>query len=270
MPISKGIFTLFNPDEFMNYLDQSVFTRNITLIQNHHTYKPDYNSFKGDNAFAMLESMRNYHVNHNHWSEIGQNITTFPNGTIAICRPINISPAGIKGANSTGICIEHVGNFDKDGDAMNDEHMHAILFVNAAFCKRFNLKPDINSIVYHHWYDLNTGKRTNGSGVTKSCPGTNFFTGNTLECAEKEFIPRVNELLKEINKGSSVNGGIMNKGMVIAESLRVRDTSSISGKILRVLKKDTNVDIYFELNGWYKISNNANEWVAKDFVKIMS
>jgi hypothetical protein len=92
MPKSQGIFTLFSPDEFMSYLNQSTFTRNITLIQNHHTYKPDYASFKGDNAFAILEGMRNYHIKHNGWSEMGQNLTTFKDGTIALGRPINISP----------------------------------------------------------------------------------------------------------------------------------------------------------------------------------
>jgi len=269
MPKSQGIFTIFSPDEFMSYLNQSTFLRNITLVQNHHTYKPDYASFKGDNAFSLLEGMRNYHIKYNRWSEIGQNLTTFKDGTIALGRPINSAPAGIKGANATGICIEHVGNFDLGGDIMSPEHRDSIVFINAALCKRFNLNPDDNSIVYHHWYDLKTGKRTNGSGITKTCPGTNFFTGNTVEAAKQNFIPLVVEKLNELKNGN-IQSAPAKKGTVIPEVLRVREASSTSGSILRTLNKGSNIEIYFEMNGWYKISKNANEWVAKDFVKLVS
>lgn len=43
---------------------------------------------------------------------------------------------------------------------MSDEQRNAIIKVNALLCKRFSLQPNANTIVYHHWYDLNTGERT--------------------------------------------------------------------------------------------------------------
>lgn len=57
-------------------------------------------------------------------------------------------------------------------DTITAEHKDSIVKLNALLCLKFNLTPNSNSIVYHHWYDLKTGKRTNGSGVTKTCPGT--------------------------------------------------------------------------------------------------
>ena len=65
----------------------------------------------------------------------------------------------------------------------------------ALLCKKFNLHPDSYSLVYHHWYDLTTGERTDGTGNTKSCPGTNFFGGNTVEAAEQNFILLITQQL---------------------------------------------------------------------------
>ena len=128
------------------------------------------------------------------FSEIAQNLTTFPDGTVAVCRSIDTVPAGIKGANRNGICVENVGNFD-GLDSMTPQHRDCIIKVFALLCKRFNLSPDSNSCVYHHWYDLNTRVRSNGTGTTKTCPGTLFFSGNTVAAAEANFIPLIKQQL---------------------------------------------------------------------------
>ncbi len=184
-------FILFNQVEFKNWLSGQTINRRIIRIQNHHTWKPDYSNFKGNNHFSILSGMKNYHVNHNGWSDIAQNITTFPDGTVAVCRPLDKTPAGIKGANTGAICIEHLGNFDIGGDNMTKEHRATIINLNAILCQNFHLNPNTESIVYHHWYDLNTGARRNGEGTTKTCPGTNFFGGNRVEDAEHNVIPLV-------------------------------------------------------------------------------
>jgi hypothetical protein len=107
---------------------------------------------------------------------------------VAICRSLDNIPAGIKGANISAICIEKLGNFDLGKDTMTDEHRDVMTRLNESLFKRFNLKPNIDTIVYHHWHDLNTGERTNGTGTTKTCPGTNFFHGNGVSDAEIYFI----------------------------------------------------------------------------------
>jgi hypothetical protein len=193
---TEGQFALLTREEFASWLKGLNIQRKITLVQEHHTASPDYRDFNGSNHFKLCESMKAYHVNNRGFQDIAQNFTTFPDGTIMVCRPLNTAPAGIKGANANGICIENVGNFDKGKDTMTEEQKKTILFMAAALCKKFNLPIDTNHIVYHHWYDLNTGVRTNGTGVTKSCPGTNFSGGNTVDSAQKYFIPLVKEAFK--------------------------------------------------------------------------
>ena len=197
---TQGQFILMNVVEFESWLKNLKVNRQIKVIQEHHTWSPSYAQFKGNNQFAMVQGMKNYHLTVG-FSDIAQNITTFPNGDIMICRPFDTAPAGIKGVNSYGICIENIGNFDKGGDIMTDAHKNTILTVSALLCKKFNLTPSINTLVYHHWFDLNSGLRTNGTGSTKTCPGTNFFGGNTVESANKYFIPLVK---------SKLNGGTIN------------------------------------------------------------
>jgi len=196
----EGQFILMNLDEFGPWLAVEKISRKIKLVQNHHTWKPDYSSFKGNNHFSLLAGMKRSHLQRG-FTDIAQNLTTFPDGSIAVCRPLNTVPAGIKGANAGGICIEHVGNFDMSGDILNDKHKETIIRMNAILCKTFSLTPNADSLVYHHWYDLNTGKRKNGEGSTKSCPGTNFFGGNKVEDANKNFIPKI---MAAINSGDFI------------------------------------------------------------------
>ncbi len=187
---TQGKFTLLELDEFYNWLSQKKVTRTIKLIQQHHTYKPDYSTFKGTNHFELCQSMENSHLSRG-FAEIAQNFTTFPDGKIMVCRDLDKIPAGIKGANENGICIEHVGNFDIGGDQMNSIHQNTIIEMTLLLLSRFNLIANDQTIVYHHWYDLNTGKRITqeGSGSTKSCPGTHFFGGNTIQNFNANFLP---------------------------------------------------------------------------------
>lgn len=197
-----GKFTLFTVEEFKEWIKTQTVSRKITLIQNHHTYLPDYKSWtKHPDAFMWMKSMENSHKNRG-FAQIAQHITTFPDGKICIGRPFDDVPAGIKGANLNGICIEHLGNFDKDADVMTAAHSHAIVSVNAILANKFKLKINRSAIVYHHWYNLSTGVKWTDKepviapdGNTKTCPGTNFFGGNKPEHAESIFYPLINAAL---------------------------------------------------------------------------
>lgn len=192
-----GQFILMNREGFKAWLNGHEITRTIKLLQQHHTYLPNYDTFTGDNHFKLLKGMKRSHLKRG-FSDIAQNITTFPDGMIAICRSINKSPAGIKGANSIGVCMEHVGDFDEGKDEISAEHAKTITWITAILCKKLGLTPNTDSIVYHHWYDLNTGKRKNGEGATKSCPGTGFFGGNSVESAKNNFLPLVVKEFKSL------------------------------------------------------------------------
>src|SRR6187549_1450573 len=94
-------FLLLDLKEFENWLTGLVVKRKIKIIQNHHTWIPDYTLFNKsvDTHFPLLKSMEQSHCERG-FAQIAQNITTFPDGLIAICRPFDVIPAGIKGANA--------------------------------------------------------------------------------------------------------------------------------------------------------------------------
>jgi hypothetical protein len=110
MKTQQGKFILFfDVLEFAAWLDALAVSRVIRLLQCHHTYVPNYAGFHGTNHVELLNAMETAHLQRG-FSEIAQNLTTFPDGTIAVCRSIDMMPAGIKGANKNGICIENVSD----------------------------------------------------------------------------------------------------------------------------------------------------------------
>jgi hypothetical protein len=260
----KGKFILFSLDEFDKWLNETKTSRQITLLQNHHTYIPGYSHFKGDNHFALLQGMENSHIQRG-FAEIAQNITTFPDGTVAICRSFDKIPAGIKGANQGGICMEHLGHFDINGDVMNTAHRDTIIKTNALLCREFNLPTNNTTIVYHHWWDLNSGIRTNGTGVTKTCPGTNFFGGNKVQDADKNFIPLVKIELDKL-KSNATSGGSLMKGETLS-NLNVRKGNNATATILKTLQKGIIILIYEVKDNWYRIHPKEQQWVAAKYIK---
>lgn len=201
----QGQHILMTREEFKDWLFNSKFNRKITLIQHHHTWLPAYKHFKGNNHFQMLNSMENHHKRNMGWSNVAQNITTFPDGKIAVSRPFNIAPEGSIGAkaNREGIAIENVGNFDFGHDVMTKEQKDTIIYITALLCLKFGLNPSVDSITYHHWWHYKTGERVLDNAKdyeVKSCPGTAFFGGNSTDSAKKYFYPLVLSKMKELKE----------------------------------------------------------------------
>jgi len=198
--VKQDQFILFdNWKEFGTWLQTKHIKRKIIRVQQHHTWSPSYKHFKGNNHFSLLISMRKYHLK-NGFIDIAQNLTIFPDGKIAVCRDFEKTPAGIKGCNANALCIEIIGNFDINGDVMTTIQMDAIIGVNAVLCFKFELCPSVDSLPYHHWYDLNTGVRTFGlKGSVKTCPGSSFFYGNKKESAINNLYHLVSIKLKGLN-----------------------------------------------------------------------
>ncbi|WP_158280657.1 amidase [Pararcticibacter amylolyticus] len=259
--MSYQIFTLV---EFERWLAGQKVSRLIKLIQNHHTWKPNYKSFAISDGLSLLKSMENAHLERG-FSAIAQQFTTFPDGTIGTGRPLDMMPAGIKGANRNGICMEHVGNFDTGGDQMNQTHRNTIIKLNALLCRKFSLVPSDTTIVYHHWYDLNTGERTKGAGTTKTCPGTNFFGGNTVGDFQRNFLPLVVDQIKNQDTAEPVSFKFA--AQVTAEKLNVRNANSLNAPIVAKLTKGTEVRVFGENDGWYAINASYSRWVKKEYVK---
>lgn len=261
---TKYGFKRFTIAEFEAWLDRIRVGRTLLTVQQHHTYLPNYSHFTGNNHFNLQKAMKNHHVYRNGWQDIGQHFTTFPDGTIVTGRNLEKSPACIYGFNANAICFEHLGNFDNENDLLNATHKNTIVSATAAVCKKFNIPVNTQKIVYHHWFDLRNGRRNNGTGTNKSCPGTNFFGGNKVVDCETHFIPLVKAKVGAL--GSDVpNPQPLKYAQVTANRLNIRLGPGLSFKRVAdrsQLNLSAVLRIYAEKNGWLKISNSAEHWVA--------
>lgn len=199
---TKYGFTLMTIEEFEKWIRSVKITRNIKYIQEHETFSPDYSNFNGSNHFSLQQGMKNYHVNSCGYIDIAQNLTTFPDGTIMTGRSLNTSPAGMVGFNSNGICIENLGNFEKGEDQMTQKQKDTIVRATAALLKKLGLSPE-NNVVYHGWATASgtyLGTYIPGRSC-KTCPGTNFFGGNTRASYDKNLKPLIKQAMNGTYEG---------------------------------------------------------------------
>ncbi|MFN0015874.1 MAG: N-acetylmuramoyl-L-alanine amidase [Saprospiraceae bacterium] len=264
MPKQYG-FTLIAPAEFEAWLAAQSVARTVFTVQLHHTFAPNYAGFNGKNHFALQKGMQNFHTLMNGWQDIGQHFSIFPDGMIVTGRNLESSPACIFGFNAHSICIENIGNFDVGGDEMRLEQREAILGVTAALCRRFRIPVNPNQIVYHHWFDLKTGQRTNGAGMTKSCPGSNFFGGNTVEAAETNFLPHVQAILDHQPDQPPLS--VAYYATVTTNNLNIRDKPDVSGRRINVTSTGAVLRVYEEKNNWCRIAANRQEWVSGKYLR---
>jgi N-acetylmuramoyl-L-alanine amidase/Bacterial SH3 domain len=262
---TQGKFILFNADEFQHFLVSAVINRTITHIQNHHTWSPSYRNFNGHNHFDKLHGMEASHIQRG-FNEIGQHITTFPDGSIALCRTMEKDPACIKGANPGGICIENLGNFDRGHDEMTAAHRITIIKVNALLCFKFNLAPNMHTIVYHHWFQLTNGFRDGGKNDDnhKTCPGTNFFGGNTEADFSNHLLPLVQAELATINQPIQLPA--FKTGIVHTPLLNVRTGPGISFPVIEKIKENETVSILESNGNWDRIGQSR--WVNADYIAV--
>ncbi len=261
-------FVLFDIVDFAAWLQEASVHRAIKLVQNHHTFLPAYAHFdRSGRHFDLLRGMENAHLERG-FAEIAQNLTTFPDGTIAVCRSLDVIPAGIKGANTGGICIEHLGNFDTGGDTMRTAHRETIVKVNALLCSKFDLKPNEQTIVYHHWYDLTTGERTDGKGNTKTCPGTDFFGGNSVASALANFIPVVAQQVAALGGlAEPAAAPALYTAAVVADTLSVREAAGTAGRVVKKLMRGIQVSVFEEKDGWCRIDALQPRWVSMRYLQ---
>jgi len=257
-------FTLMSPEEFGAWIAAQHVARTVFTIQLHHTYAPSYANFNGKNHFSLQRGMQQFHVRSNGWQDLGQHFSIFPDGMIVTGRSLESSPACIYGFNANSICIECVGNFDTGGDEMRAEQRDATIRVVAALCSRFRIPVNADQVVYHHWFDLSTGKRTNGAGMTKSCPGTNFFGGNKVEDAVLHFFPPVQAIMERPGQAPPP---ISFYATVMTTNLNIRDKPEAAGRQINVTSLGAILRVYEEKNGWYRISEGRQEWVSGKYLK---
>jgi hypothetical protein len=259
---TKYSFVLMTVNEFETWLTNLLIARTIIYLQQHHTFSPNYSLFKGNNHFELQKGMKNHHVNHNGWSDIGQHFTIFPDGLIMTGRSLEKSPACIYGNNSGAVCIENLGNFDANGDTMSLEQKNAIVKATAIICGKFSIPVNSDKVVYHHWFRLDNGVRNNGAGGNKTCPGTNFFGGNKVSDCEANFLPLVANQIAGVSQPPAQD--VLKYVCVTATRLNVRKLAS--GSSAKVADRDPAqfgavLRVYKKKNNWLKISSSKQHWV---------
>lgn len=188
-----GQFILMNREEFKKYIGDLKVDNKFSMIQQHHTASPSYTNVK-NNHIALMKSMKSYHLSRG-FQDIAQHFSTFPDGLICLGRSFSLFGGGFLGNRNKGaITLEHVGYFDVGKDVMTDEQKKTIIFMNAILCEKFNIIPSITTLPYHTWEVT----------ANKSCPGTNYFGGNSKQDAEKYFIPLIKNEINTLKKVDEV------------------------------------------------------------------
>jgi hypothetical protein len=268
---TKYGLTLFSIQEFENYITNLKVGRTILYLQQHHTFSPSYKLCNDSNQLELQKQMKNYHINTNGWSDIGQHFSTFPDGTIVTGRNIESSPACIYGFNSNAICIENVGNFDIGNDVMTTLQKDTIVKMTAILCSKFSIPINTDRIVYHHWFNLSTGARNNGSGGNKSCPGTAFFGGNKVSDCQTNFLPLVQNTESQVPASATTSTPtstpvtLLEYRIITANKLNVRVlplSTSAKATDRKAIPLGSVLRIYEEKDGWYKISSSESHWIS--------
>ena len=211
--------------EFRTWLNKQKVTRTVTRLQVHHMWLPDYSCWEKDNALRRQKNTKDFHIHTNHWDDIAQHFSIYPNGHIVTGRSLNKTPIGIRGWNTNAICCEIYGNFDKGHDKMTKSQQEVVVAFYGELCKKFKLTPSTATIRPHAWFTA--GGTYLGdyspSRSAKSCPGTNFMgIGNTKKAFVKFY-----SMIKEYMNGK--------------EEPKKEDTSKYTTGVYRVDTDDLNV-----------------------------
>lgn len=172
-------FVPLTREQFGDALTRFRWTRRVTSVHMHHTWKPTRADWKG---VRTVEGMYDFHVRENGWSDIAQHVTIAPDGTIWTGRDWNAPPASSgdrRGNNGTVIegpfMLEIVGNFDIGHDPFAGVQRAATLGVVVRVQRRFGLAPE--SLKFHR--DL---------GSPKTCPGSGVVYGDVLAAVRREHV----------------------------------------------------------------------------------
>lgn len=149
-----------NGDDFVEWLRKAypeTIKKDIKEVHMHHTWKPNHSS--GNNTLQLHKNMRNYHVNHNGWSDIAQHLSLGKNGEVVLGRYIGTSPASATGYNgNTGshpFMFETIGNFDKGEDKLDGAQLKTVL-----------------AILHYFVDDMNKPLKFHNEMSSKTCPGS--------------------------------------------------------------------------------------------------
>ena len=285
MKTSNG-FTLFEKtNEIGAWLKKQNVTRKVTRLQVHHMGLPSYSTWEKtdkkvfkDPHFGRTESLDSY--GKTTWGSksangkyIAQHFNVFPDGKITTGRSLNSNPIGITGWNTNAICVEIYGNFDKGQDTMTSAQKEAVIALFGELCKRFSITPGADTIRYHAWFtsggtylgDYKAGKSR------KTCPGTNFFGGNSMAKFKANFLPAIKKYIagekEEAKKEETKTEFKQYIVRVTADTLNGRKGPGTNYDIETKLYEGTAVTIVAENGNWLKAK--MGYWISKSYVEFV-
>ena len=285
MRTSNG-FTLFEKtSEIGPWLKKQSVTRKVTRLQVHHMGLPSYSTWEKTDKkvfknphFGRTESLDSY--GKTTWGSksangkyIAQHFNVFPDGKITTGRSLNSNPIGITGWNTNAICVEIYGNFDKGNDTMTTAQKEAVIALFGELCKRFNITPGADTIRYHAWFtsggtylgDYKAGKSR------KTCPGTNFFGGNSISKFKANFLPAIKKYIsgekEEVKKEEAKKEFKQYIVRVTADTLNGRSGAGTNYDIVTKLYEGTAVTIVEENGNWLKAK--MGYWIHKNYVEFI-
>lgn len=160
-------FNSYTIETIKPFLYSFVFTRSITAIHIHHTWKPTKDDYVGEKT---IYGMWEYHTKTNGWSDIGQHFSVAPDGTIWDGRDLNRDPASIENHNKGAISIEIIGNFDVE--ILKGPQKKSVIELVRTLLKVCDLGKE--SIIFHREHSK------------KSCPGKNIQKNEFLEWLDEK------------------------------------------------------------------------------------
>lgn len=137
-----------------------------------------HHSYTGDTVLKDTDAIRNWHVHHNKWDDIGYHyILEEKSGEIVIYRgrPTHTQGAHARGFNhkSIGICI--VGNYDKD--MLSYKKLYALIKLIKSLGVVFGITPGY--VLGHNETYTFFGKPSQ-----KTCPGKNIDMNEIREALQ--------------------------------------------------------------------------------------
>jgi hypothetical protein len=145
-------------EQFADALRDFRFTRAVTAVHMHHTWRPRQGEYAG---VRTIDSMWRHHTQANGWNDIAQHLSIAPDGTIWTGRDWNRTPASASGHSAGAFMFETVGNFDVGQERLTGAQREAVIGVIALVQLRCGLPAE--SLRFHR--DFTNAKSCPGSGI---------------------------------------------------------------------------------------------------------
>lgn len=193
-------FKRLSVPEFALLLDRFPFSRRVTSVHMHHTWRPNHAQFRGHDSIV---AMWRFHVNERGFSDIAQHITIDPEGFVWTGRNWNARPASANGFNGNAargpFMFEIIGDFDRGMDKLEGAQLDTVLSVISLVQAKFALDPE--ALMFHNQM------------ATKSCPGTAVDRADVVKRV-KERRPAAGGQQRDAGSGPFGREGVVSQDVV--------------------------------------------------------